>query len=216
MIRDEATNSVTTRARLAPAQAISIAAGIVIATVLVGGCTDQANGNSGGSVAENAVSEPVATINTGSDVASDAAAKAPTVQLGAYADKYPYDKVKGLAFYNQPKVRAAIEAAVPPGEIRDRIFSKESVVYAPIKASQGRLLATGYDPASGGDVNWAVLMVVDGSKAAVCYSTGVEKDVRGAAWYLGGEVAFTLYQKCPSEPQDLESLGNWPIGPIPG
>ncbi|MGH6617026.1 hypothetical protein [Sphingomonas sp.] len=144
-------------------------------------------------------------------------AKGGTVSdLAAYAGKYPYDKVKGVSFLDHPKVRAAIEMAVPVGDIRDIVLSGEGVT-VPIVKTQGRLFSRTFDPASGGDVNWAVLMVADGSKAAVCYSTGVEKDVRGADWYLDGKIAFTLYEMCPSTAAEVESaVSNWPIGPIPG
>lgn len=135
--------------------------------------------------------------------------------LSAYVGKYPFDTVKGVTFLDHPTVRAAIEAAVKVPEIRAAILEK-NVVTTPIRETEGRLLARAFDPRSGGDVNWAVLMVTDGSKAAVCYSTGVEQDVRGADWYLDGEKVFTLYAMCPGRPEDVEEmLGNWPIGAIP-
>ncbi|QNQ07890.1 hypothetical protein [Sphingomonas alpina] len=136
--------------------------------------------------------------------------------LAGYAGKYPYDKVKGVSFLGHPQVRAAIEAAVPAGDIRDDVLAGKGVT-VPILKTQGRLFSRTFDPASGGDVNWAILMIADGSKAAVCYSTGIEKDVRGADWYLDGKIAFTLYEMCPSTAAEVESaVGNWPIGPIPG
>lgn len=56
----------------------------------------------------------------------------------------------------------------------------------------------------------------DGRKAAVCYSTGIVGYERGADWYLEGGLAFTLHTHCPAEEGDMETLSNWPIGPIPG
>jgi hypothetical protein len=136
--------------------------------------------------------------------------------LAAYAGKYPYDKMKGVSFLDHPRVRAAIKAAVPAGDVRDDVLAGKGVT-VPILKTQGRLFSRTFDPASGGDVNWAILIVADGSKAAVCYSTGVEKDVRGADWYLDGKIAFTLYEMCPSTAAEVESaVSNWPIGPIPG
>jgi hypothetical protein len=59
-------------------------------------------------------------------------------------------------------------------------------------------------------------MSLDGTKTAVCYSTGVEPDVRGTDWYVDGAKVFTLYTRCPSEPEHLKGLGTFPIGAIPG
>ena len=43
-----------------------------------------------------------------------------------------------------------------------------------------------------------------------------DPDMRGADWYVDGKKVFTLYAKCPSRGEDLEGLGTFPIGPIPG
>jgi hypothetical protein len=136
--------------------------------------------------------------------------------LGAYVGKYVVDKVEGVSFLDHPLVRAAIEAAAPQGPVRDQMYVTDAVTTPVIKVGQ-RLYVRSYDPASGGDVNWGILIALDGSKAALCYSEGVEPDVRGADWYAEGEKAFTLFLMCPSEAGEIEeTLGDWPIGPIPG
>lgn len=136
--------------------------------------------------------------------------------LGVYIGKYVFDKVEGIGFLEHPLVRAAIEAAAPQGPVRDQIYVTDAVTTPIIKVGQ-RLYVRSYDPASGGDVNWGILIALDGSKAALCYSTGVEQDVSGADWYAEGEKAFTLFLMCPSEAGEIEeTLGDWPIGAIPG
>lgn len=136
--------------------------------------------------------------------------------LGLYVDKFVFDKVQGMSFLEHPLVRAAIEAAAPAGPVRDQIYVTDAVSTPVIKVGQ-RLYVRSYDPASGGDVNWAILIAIDGSKAALCYSSGVEPDVQGADWYAEGEKAFTLFVPCPSEAAEIEqTLGDWPVGPIPG
>ena len=136
--------------------------------------------------------------------------------LGAYVGKYVSDKVEGVGFLDHPVVRAAIEAAAPAGPVRDQMYVTDAVTTPVIKVGQ-RLYVRSYDPASGGDVNWGILIALDGSKAALCYSEGVEPDVRGADWYAEGEKAFTLFLMCPSEAGEIEeTLGDWPIGAIPG
>ena len=135
--------------------------------------------------------------------------------LTAYIGKYPFDEVQGVTFFQHPVVRAAIVASGVDRDIQ-RVLVFDDNVVGPITETKGRLLVHGYDPAGAGVVNWAILLVADRNKAAVCYSEGIEKDVTGADWYFEGRVAFTLYDPCPSEEGDMESLSNWPVGPIPG
>ncbi|WP_158298677.1 hypothetical protein [Sphingomonas psychrotolerans] len=136
-------------------------------------------------------------------------------KLDAYVGKYPHEKVGPTTFLTNPAVRAAIVKAVPDADIRNFIADRDMTT-APIRKIDDRLLASGWDHRSGGDVNWAVLMSRDGSRTAVCYSTGVEPNVRGADWYVDGAKVFTLYARCPSEAEDLKALGTFPIGAIPG
>ncbi|WP_427791699.1 hypothetical protein [Brevundimonas diminuta] len=135
--------------------------------------------------------------------------------LSAYVGKHPTDPVRGVSFFRHPAVRAAVEASGVDRDIQKSIFFDGNVVGV-VTPTRGRLLLHGYDPAGAGVTNWAILIVPDGSKAAVCHSDGVVKDKQGADWYLEGDLVFTLYQPCPSEEGDMESLSNWPIGPIPG
>jgi hypothetical protein len=100
-------------------------------------------------------------------------------------------------------------------DIQKAVFFDGNVVGV-VTETRGRLLLHGYDPVGAGSTNWAILMIPDGSKAAVCYSTGIVKYEQGADWYFEGDQAFTLYAPCPAEEGDMETLSNWPIGPIPG
>lgn len=138
-----------------------------------------------------------------------------TPPLSAYVGKYPFEAVQGVSFFQHPAVRAAVTASGVDREIQKAIVFEDTVVGV-VTETRGRLLVHGYDPVGAGSTNWAILMIPDGSKAAVCYSAGVVPDKQGADWYYGGDLAFTLYQACPSEEGDMESLSNWPIGPIPG
>ncbi|PZO04247.1 MAG: hypothetical protein DCF29_10585 [Alphaproteobacteria bacterium] len=135
--------------------------------------------------------------------------------LSAYVDKYPFDAVDGVTFIDHPLVRAAIERSGAPAEALEFLRNDNTVV-VPIREVDGRLMSRGFEPAVGGDVNWGILISLDGQRGAVCYSTGVVPDVSGADWYIDGEKAFTRYEMCPSEANDLIGFGNWPIGGIPG
>jgi hypothetical protein len=144
-----------------------------------------------------------------------AASNAAPAALDVYAGKYPHDKVAGKTFLTDPRVKAGIDQAVPDRKIRDFI-AEQDMVTTPIVRIDDRLLASGWEKASAGDVNWAVLASRDGTKVAVCYSTGVHEWDQGADWYIEGRKVFTLYMKCPSSAEDIVNLGTWPIGPIPG
>lgn len=135
--------------------------------------------------------------------------------LSAYIGKYPFDAVDGVMFVDHPQVQAAMEHSGAPAEALDFIRNDDTMV-VPIREVGGRLMSRGFEAASGGDVNWGMLISADGSRGAVCYSTGVEEHKRGADWYIDGEKAFTLFDMCPSEADDLNGLGTWPIGAVPG
>jgi hypothetical protein len=135
--------------------------------------------------------------------------------LSVYVGKHPTEPVQGVTFFQHPDVRAAMVASGVDRDIQKSIVFDGNVVGV-VTETRGRLLLHGYDPAGAGSTNWAILMIPDGSKAAVCYSTGIVGYEKGADWYFEGDVAFTLYTPCPSEEGDMESLSNWPIGPIPG
>ncbi len=135
--------------------------------------------------------------------------------LSAYVGKYPFDAVDGVMFVDHPLVRAAMERSGAPAEALDFIRNDDTMVVPIKEVGGGRLMSRGFEAASGGDVNWGVLISVDGSRGAVCYSTGVEEYKRGADWYIDGEKAFTLFDMCPGEADDLNGLGTWPIGAVP-
>lgn len=135
--------------------------------------------------------------------------------LSAYVGKHPTEPVQGVTFFQHPDVRAAIDASGVDRDIQKAVFFDGNVVGV-VTETRGRLLLHGYDPVGAGSTNWAILMIPDGSKAAVCYSTGIVKYEQGADWYFEGDQAFTLYAPCPAEEGDMETLSNWPIGPIPG
>ena len=135
--------------------------------------------------------------------------------LSAYIGKHPTEPIQGVTFFQHPAVRAAIVASGADRDIQKAIVFDDNVVGV-VTETRGRLLLHGYDPAGAGSTNWAILMIPDGSKAAVCYSTGIVGYEKGADWYFEGDLAFTLYTPCPAEEGDMETLSNWPIGPIPG
>ncbi|MDZ3832566.1 MAG: hypothetical protein U0S50_12245 [Sphingopyxis sp.] len=153
----------------------------------------------------------------GTEDATPEASPAAAPALSAYVGKYPWDKVDGVDFLHHPAVVAAVRRSVSDPEIRDSLLVETAKSTAgPIIESEGRLLMSAFEPASGGDVNWSILMALDGDAAAVCWSTGVIEYSQGADWYHDGEKRFTLYSRCSYDAESLAPLGTWPIGPIPG
>lgn len=145
-----------------------------------------------------------------------AAPAAPTAQaasvpaLAAYERKYPNEAVGGVTFVNHPAVRAIVAASGAPAAAAE-LMAKSDQVVTPVRRAGRRLIASGYDPRGGGVDGWSILIADDGSKGAVCY-----RNVDGGSdWYIEGQKAFTLDAVCPSKPDEIEGLGDWPIGAIP-
>ena len=133
--------------------------------------------------------------------------------LEAYIGKYPWEKVNGTAFIENPDVRAAVIKAAPSATVSDAVLGEDMI--SPILKVGDRLLASGWDRSSGGSVNWAILAALDGSRTALCYYE--EDDNNMAYWYLDGEIVVTTTdgRGCPSEAGDIADMGTFPIGPVP-
>lgn len=160
---------------------------ILAAGVVLAGCSaDQPRANE--TTANLAAPEPAANQSAaGNETASV------TGPLAGYVGKYPFDKLDGKTFFEQPLVRSAVEGAVGDAAIREWIFRKAGP-QAPIAVVEGRLAAWGCEAHNCGPHQWTVLVAPDGHDAQVCYQPdGADKPV----WYAGGEkIART--DPCPS------------------
>lgn len=139
-----------------------------------------------------------------------AAQSAGTPSLLAYDRKYPHDAVDGVTFVNHPAVKAIIARSGAPAEAL-ALIAETDLVVTPVRRAGERLLTSGFDPQHGGVDHWAILISADGTKGAVCYSNADG----GSDWFADGVKAFTLDGVCPSKPDEIEGLGDWPIGAIP-
>ncbi|GFM57950.1 hypothetical protein [Pseudomonas capsici] len=135
------------------------------------------------------------------------------IPLETYIGKYPWEKVNGIAFIEDPDVRAAVIKAAPSAMVSDAVLGEDMI--SPILKVDDRLLASGWDRRSGGSVNWAILAALDGSRMALCYYE--EYDNNMAYWYVDGEIVVTTTDGsgCPSEAGDIADMGTFPIGPVP-
>lgn len=186
-----------------------------VMTVLAAGCS---------AASEKPAEESAATVETAMEAAPAPAmapapapaSTAPTAQtsgapaLSAYERKYPNEAVGGVAFVNHPAVRAIVAASGAPSDVSELMALDDQVV-TPIRRAGRRLIASGYDPRGAGADAWSILISDDGSKGAVC----TRNADGGADWYIEGQKAFTLDAVCPSKPDEIEGLGDWPIGAIP-
>lgn len=177
-------------------------------------CAKGDEDRSDGKPLEVAVQDQKAGSKMEADKVSAPVETAGAAGIMAYVDKYPSDPVQGVSFFQNRTVRSAIVASGAPRDVQQFVVSDGNVV-VPIRSTMGRLMVSGYDPAGAGVTNWALLVTPDG-KAAVCYSSGENPNAITADWYYEGGIAFTLEDRCPSRPDDIESFSNWPIGPIPG
>ncbi len=182
-----------------------------VMTVLAAGCS---------AASEKPADESAATAETAMEaapaMAPTPASAAPTAQtsgapaLSAYERKYPNEAVEGVAFVNHPAVRAIVAASGAPSDVSELMALDDQVV-TPIRRAGRRLIASGYDPRGAGADAWSILISDDGSKGAVC----TRNADGGADWYIEGQKAFTLDAVCPSKPDEIEGLGDWPIGAVP-
>ena len=133
--------------------------------------------------------------------------------LDAYIGKYPWEKVNGVAFTEDPAVRAAVAKAAPSADVSEALLGEDMV--SPIIKVDDRLFTSGWDRRSAGASNWAILAALDGSKLAVCYFG--QLDSTTAYWYVNGKIVGMriIDSGCPSEAGDLADLDTFPIGPLP-
>ncbi|RMQ47771.1 hypothetical protein ALQ04_04089 [Pseudomonas cichorii] len=138
----------------------------------------------------------------------------PPGSLEAYIGKYPWEKVNGTAFIEDPRVQAAVARAAPTDTIREAVLGEDMI--SPILKVGNRLLAAGWDSRSGGSTNWAILATLDGRIMALCYYQEFEDE--RAYWYINREIVarFPASGGCPSEEGDIKDMGTFPVDPIPG
>lgn len=170
------------------------------------GCSPAPDTSAEAIPADEAVVEYVGTAPAKAAVAQSAG----TPSLLAYDRKYPHDVVDGVTFVNHPAVKAVTARSGAPAEAL-ALIAETDLVVTPVRRAGERLLTSGFDPQHGGVDHWAILISADGTKGAVCYSNADG----GSDWFIEGGKAFTLDGVCPSKPDEIEGLGDWPIGAIP-
>lgn len=122
--------------------------------------------------------------------------------LSGFAGRYPFDRVRGTTFHNNPSVRAAVYRAAPRRALAELALS--TTVSTPIEASGDRLLSWACEAHNCGPHNWTTLISRTGSHALLCYY-----DVRLSAhstWYRAGRPIARRRDGCP---HDFDDLAGW-------
>ncbi|WP_157218805.1 hypothetical protein [Flavisphingomonas formosensis] len=105
--------------------------------------------------------------------------------LGAYVGHYPFDKVGGVSFIENPKVKAAIARTVTDKAILRWVTDPDAGPSDTIYRKDGKIAAWSCQQHNCGDHNWTLLVDPDGAKAALCYHDA-EKSGGGSLWYPAG------------------------------
>ena len=149
---------------------------------------------------------PAAVAESAAASSAQPAAPAQTAPaLSAYVGKYPFDEVDGIAFIDHPAVRLALESSGAPAEALALARDRDQVV-VPIFRTETALVATGYDPRTGGSINWNLAITPDGEHAVVCYQSEPV-----GYMYENGRRTHPVEPRCASDVESAEEqLFEWP------
>jgi hypothetical protein len=145
--------------------------------------------------------ENVATDNGVEKEASNATANnatAPADPLAAYVGKYPFDKVDGKTFYEQPVVKAAVAKAVADKEIAALVGKAGDGPAGPIALIDGKVSAWACEAHNCGDHQWTIMVDGAAGTARVCYHDA-ETMQDQSRWYDGAGGSAMKAGECPSE-----------------
>jgi hypothetical protein len=117
--------------------------------------------------------------------------------LAVYAGKYPTDAVDGVSFLHDPRVRAAVEAAVPTAWIRTLILDREAQ-QTPIALRGGRLISWGCEPHNCNDHEWTILIDSAGTSVEICYRVGERMGSRSRWFRTGAPSELRPIEGCPA------------------
>ena len=158
--------------------------GVLAACGGSGPAANKVDGNAAGNAAA-----PTNTATTGNS------ARGIPGPLFAHVGRLPSDVVNGTTFLADPRVRAAVEAAVSDAEVR-RWVLREDVTSNPIGSRNGQIIATGCESHNCGPHNWSILIDTDGTRAEVCYAVNSSGD--RATWYAAGRPPEERPGACPA------------------
>lgn len=107
-----------------------------------------------------------------------------TSGLAAYANRFPFDKVGGIAWNDHPAVKAGIAATVKDAKARKAIETLEGPA-APIEMRGGKLMAWACEAHNCGAHQWAVHIDPKSGATDVCYFDEAASATQ-SRWFLAG------------------------------
>jgi hypothetical protein len=116
--------------------------------------------------------------------------------LAVYAGKYPGDPVGGVSFLHHPRVRAAVEAAVPDARTRAWILDRADQ-QTPIALRAGRLVSWGCEAHDCNDHEWTIFIDSAGTSAEICYHVGRTMGDRSRWFRTGRPSELRPDDSCP-------------------
>jgi hypothetical protein len=128
-------------------------------------------------------------------LAAEPPAAAP--DLSVYAGKYPTEPVNGLSFLQHPRVRAAVEAAVPSRSVRAWILDRRGQ-QTPIAVRGDRVISWGCEDRNCNGRDWTLFIDRAGTAVQICYHVGETMHDRSRWFVTGRPSELRPDPSCPS------------------
>jgi len=181
--------------------------GIAALALMLAAC----GGESGGASSEAATEAPAEATQASEAVTPDAASSAgpeasatptpatspATGGLAAYVGKYPFDKVGGGSWNDNPTVLAGIRKTVTDAAVRTAILETPGPA-SPIALVDGKVTAWACEQHNCGFHQWSVMVDPATGATDVCYYDE-EKAGTSARWFLAGGKTETRAGDCSEE-----------------
>lgn len=140
--------------------------------------------------------EAGAHSEVGHESSSPASQAAPP--LTDYVDKYPFDEIAGVTFFDHPTVRGAVMAVTPAADIREWLFDPDAGPSQAIFQKDGAVVSIGCQQNACERRSWAIVIDTLTNAARVCYEQdGVTR------WFSAGGVE-TVAGDCPLGEEDID------------
>lgn len=138
---------------------------------------------------------PAASASPAEPAAKDAAGSA--AGLAAYVGKYPFDKVDGVDWNNNPVVLAGIRKTVTDAAARKAILELEGPA-SPITLYQGKVASWACEAHNCGDHQWTVMVDPQSGATDVCYHNAAKLPEK-SRWFMADGSIQERQGNCPVE-----------------
>ncbi|MBV9883155.1 MAG: hypothetical protein JO276_09115 [Sphingomonadaceae bacterium] len=129
--------------------------------------------------------------------ALSSAEPSPPADLAVYAGKYPTEPVNGVSFLQHPRVRAAVEAAVPRRSVRAWLLDRRGQ-QTPVAVRGDRVISWGCELRNCNGRDWTLFIDRTGTLAQICYHVGETMRDRSRWFFTGRPSELRPDSSCPS------------------